>query len=64
MRSFHDLLGIRPYYQFMLGWNIICHFPNNPDNVVGFVGKEFGVVELGVMVMAESMLSACWADQA
>jgi hypothetical protein len=29
-----------------------------------FVGEEFGVVEVTVMVMAESMLSACWADQA
>jgi hypothetical protein len=33
---------------------------------VGFVGEEFGIVELAAMVMAESMLSlpACWADQA
>lgn len=33
---------------------------------MGFVGEEFGVMELAVMLTAESMLSlpACWADQA
>ena len=61
MRSFHYL----PSYQFMLlGWNLSCHFPDDPDKLVGFVGEEFGVMEFAVMVMAESMLSACWADQA
>ena len=53
MRGFHYLQS----YQFMsLGWNLICHFPDDPDGVLGFVGEEFGVMELAVMIMAESML--------
>jgi len=60
MKSCHYLLEIRPSYQFiLLGWNLIYHFPDDPDHVVRFVGEESGVVKL-----AESMLSACWADQA
>jgi hypothetical protein len=48
----------------MFGWNFICYFPDDPDNAVGFVGEEFGVLEFAVIVMPESLLSACWADQA
>jgi hypothetical protein len=55
MRSFHDLLEIRPYYWFkFFGWNLISHFPDVPENVMGF----------GAVKSAESMMSACWADQA
>jgi hypothetical protein len=57
MRGFHYL----PSYQFMsLGWNLSV----TSLMTVGFVGEEFGVMELAVMVMAESMLSACWPHQA
>jgi len=43
-----------------LGWNLSV----TSLMTVGFVGEEFGVMELAVMVMAESMLSACWPHQA
>jgi hypothetical protein len=52
MRSFHDVLEIRPASLFLLlGWSLICPVPDYPIHVVGFVGDDSGVIKLDVMVM-------------